>query len=352
MDRMRTTAPLFISTINLSDAQQRVFQLALNSVKSENLLCEVLPTQNFRGHLVVIDLEAEQSANIFKSLRPGQVKLVISSKHKTGANLVSVLKPLKEESFKEVLTKICHKMTEQLNQSGHNQPDPDQLELSQSGLAQPELEKPPIENLPESAKPRSSIAEFMQQVILVRENKQICIIHLDEQNSLVIDSEREMLLSQMPFESVIAAELSLFEQARIETIADQRGYDDSGFSNITALSGFLWELAVKTSDSILPAEVNSETKVSLKAWPNFTRHGYRPEHLKIAALLAKQSISLQVLIEKTALDESLVQQFVNGCYAVGLLNLNSQLERKAEAKPVSQEKQTIFKRLAYKLGLA
>jgi hypothetical protein len=328
MERMRTTAPLFISTINLSDTEQRVFQVALNSIKDENLLCEVLPNQNFRGHLVVIDLEAEQSANIFKSLRPGQVKLVISSEHKTGANLVSVLKPIKEDSFKDVLMKVCHKMTAQLNQTDASQ---------ETGTSEPQ-------------KCRSNIADFMQRVIQLRENKQNGLIRLKNQTDMVIDGEREMLLSRESFESIIAADLDIFEQADIEILADKQNYDNSGYSTMTALSGFLWELAVKTSDSILPAGLASETKISLKAWPNFTRHGYRPEHLKIAALLAKQSISLNVLVEKTALEEDLVQQFINGCYAVGLLNLNSQRERKTDVKQVSQEKKTIFKRLAYKLG--
>lgn len=329
MDRMQTTAPLFISTINLSDTEQKVFQCALNSIKDENLLCEVLPNQNYRGHLVVINLEADQSANIFKSLRPGQVKLVISSEHKMGTNLVSVLKPIKEQSFKDVLMKVCHKMTEQLSQAD----EPQQVAT------------------PEPQKRVSNIANFMQQVIQLRENKQNGVIQLNNQ-SMVIDGEREMLLSHDPIENIIATDLELFEQAEIEILSDNQNYDKSGYSTITALSGFLWELAVKTTDSILPADLTSETKISLKAWPNFTRHGYRPEHLKIAALLAKQSISINVLVEKTALEVNLVQQFINGCYAVGLLNLNCQAERNPDVKQVSQEKKTIFKRLAYKLGFA
>ena len=196
----------------------------------------------------------------------------------------------------------------------------------------------------------------MQQIMQVSEHKQSCVIHMDGQHDLMIDGERQMLLSREPFEDIIASGHSVFEQANIEILPGKINQVDTGNASMTALPGFLWELAVKASESILPADLNSDTKISLKAWPNFTRHGFKPEHLKIAALLAKVPVSINEIAEKTALDQQLVQQFVNGCYAVGLLSLNTQTARETQSKPggkqVSQEKKTLFKRLAYKLGFA
>lgn len=331
---MSTPSTLYISVINLSETDQKVFQVALHLLEDEGIHCEVLPLQDERGHLVVIDMEAEHSDNILKSLKPGQVKLVMSSAHMTGTNLVSILKPIRVDSFKDVLSKVCNKMYSQLGNNVTPQKS-SATEISSQG---------------------SDFAVFMRQVMQVSEHKQSCVIHLQNRQDLMIDGERQMLLSREPFEDIINSALSTFERANIEILPGKINPVDTGNASMTALPGFLWELAVRSSESILPVELNQSTKVNLKAWPNFTRHGFKPEHLKIAALLAKQAVSIDAIAQQTALAPGLVQQFVNGCYAVGLLNLNAptsgKKQSKVENKQVSQEKKTLFKRLAYKLGFA
>jgi len=324
---MHTSTPLYISTINLSETDLKIFQVALDLIEDEGVACKVLPIQDTRGHLVVIDMDSTDSETILNSLRPGQVKLVLSPRHMKGTNLVSIKKPIRVDSFKDVLLKICNKMYGQIGTSA----------------------TPSHVTLPASP---SGFAGFMQQLIQIKNNNQYCIIHLQNRQDLVIDGERQMLLSRESFENIISSNLSLFEQAKIELLSEKLSQSDMGNTTMTALAGFLWELAVKTSESILPAGVGEESKFSLKAWPNFTRHGFKPEHLKIAALLAKQAVSINTITEKTGLEQPLVQQFVNGCYAVGLLNLNSKLTAKSQNKPVDVEKKTLMKRLAYKLGFA
>ena len=96
--------------------------------------------------------------------------------------------------------------------------------------------------------------------------------------------------------------------------------------------------------------------MKLKAWPNFTRQGFKPEHFKIAAIMARQSTSLESLCETLNLAEENVIGFINGCYVVDLLEIGKASD--LTETPASIERKSmhtysgLFKRIAARLGFA
>ncbi|HHH48777.1 MAG TPA: hypothetical protein ENK51_07820 [Gammaproteobacteria bacterium] len=90
--------------------------------------------------------------------------------------------------------------------------------------------------------------------------------------------------------------------------------------NISTLDSLLWQAGVEHSGGHLLDGHDMAQPVRLKAWPNFTRNGFRQSHFKLAAIMARQPISLKELRKEAGVARDEVVSFYNAAYAVGLID--------------------------------
>ncbi len=123
-------------------------------------------------------------------------------------------------------------------------------------------------------------------------------------------------------------------------------------SAINGLENLLWEAGLACDDG-LPEGIESDSRIQLKAWPNFTRHGFHPEHFKIAALLAQRAASHDELLQQPGISAAGICSFIQACHAVGLIveasHAPTAVRQRSSRTP---ERKGILNRIAQRLGIA
>jgi len=93
---------------------------------------------------------------------------------------------------------------------------------------------------------------------------------------------------------------------------------------MSSVTESLWENA-----SYVPLKANLKNKFyKIKHWPNFGFSEYKPEYVRLSALLAYQTFTKAELIEVTAYDEHYINHFLNAAYLLQLLDVQESTKRK------------------------
>ena len=89
----------------------------------------------------------------------------------------------------------------------------------------------------------------------------------------------------------------------------------------------------------------------MRAWPNFTRNDFRAQHLKLAAVLARQATRLDQLSAMTQVPLYDIANFYNAAYAVDLIDTNiHQTPQNQPQKTVTTQMKSLFNRIAQRLS--
>ncbi len=331
---------LNISALHLGETEQKILHVAVRMLQEEDVSCQLLGESDCTGHLVVLDMASEQAAETLQKLRPGQVKILLADEQRSDKNLVSLAKPVHVETLRFVLGRVCNQLILHLQKTYDEIIQPAEFSNSHEvNEAQDEYEED---------------SSLLMVMLEAREQKKCVKIEEAGMPAIYIDGNKSTIASQMDYDHVLEVGLhneqhhlhsSEFAEKDVDTTADD--------ISLSSLDNFLWELTLKSSENILPDDIDLDTPIKLKAWPNFTRHGFHPDNFKIAALLARQPNSQRNLIETTGLDETVISRFINSCYAVGLIEAQRDVAVEPVAeKQISQERSGLFHRLAMKLGIA
>ena len=173
------------------------------------------------------------------------------------------------------------------------------------------------------------------------------IIILHETRQMLVGKNYRHLyaIAAMPFQSEEVT-ISYIEEDISEVADDNR--------TLKAIEPFLWKLAVRTSRGRVPKGTSFNIPIRLLRWPNFTRTSVTPHALRIAALWAKQPMSLSNTAEVLAIPLHFVFIFYSAALSLDLVSIASNtVEKKPEVSPVKQHKhRSIFQFLLKKMRSA
>ena len=286
---MAQKTELKISALGLDATGQRVLDVVLGLLREEGVPCRLLSANDPSGHLVIVDREAADGERWLADLTPGQVKLVLGGAPVQGRNLAFLAKPFNVGALRDMLLRIVRQMRAQLQ------------------AAQP----------PRASAGRPTAPGLLAALRQARDRGQALQVLCNGKTLLHVSGATRACA----FAAGQSVETLL---AQAEALAFQP-LDDVAFRQATqgltlgALDALIWQCALASDAENLPAGLDDDTPVRLKAWPNFTRQGFRTDFFRIAAVLARQPASCTALVESTGLSRNCVRAFLHACEAVDLL---------------------------------
>ena len=279
---------LKISALGLDTTEHRMLDVVLGLLRDEGVPCTLLAANDPSGHLVIVDREAAEAEQWLTRLAPGQVKLVLGGVPVQGRNLAFLAKPFNVGALRDMLMRIVRPMREQL-QAAPKRQDTD-------------------------AGPSSVLLDALREA---RETGQaLCVQRHGQPLVYVCGAARACAF--VPGHDAESL-LTLREPLAFHPLDDLAYRQATQGLAVSALDALIWQCALQNESEGLPRGLEEDTPVRLKAWPNFTRQGFRNDFFRIAAVLARQPASCAELVKTTGLPRASVAGFLLACDAVGLL---------------------------------
>jgi hypothetical protein len=97
------------------------------------------------------------------------------------------------------------------------------------------------------------------------------------------------------------------------------------------LDALRWQLTTSLSHGTLLPSIAGRRKFHLAHWPDLGALGCKASHVRIAALLVARECSVMEISYATGLHAEEVIAFLNGCYVVGCLSLETRLVQRTTA---------------------
>ncbi len=335
---MSHQAELRISPLGLDATGRKVLQVVTNLLTEEDgITCRLLADGDAGGHLVILDMESPDGRRAFPALGAGQVKLLLGGPPASGRNIAHLAKPVQVGALRELMSRICRRMQAQLDASFHD-------------LQAPEV--PPSPSAPAAA----PATDLLARLRTARREGSLLAVRVKGQDLLLVSGAARAcaFLVEDGETRLFAAAPADIEIREIDTAAFEAA---AGTTALGALDNLLWQCAVHAAPDRLPPGIDEQTPVRLRAWPNFTRQGFRNDYFRIAATLARQPASCAQLIEATGFDRRSVVGFLTACEAVELLVvLPPEGADAAKVTPLhgraGTRRRGLLARLAERLGLA
>ncbi len=331
---MSVKTPLLVSPCGLNEVDHKVFRVAINLLAGEGIACRLLPVNDCNGHVLVVDTSFANSDAILNKARKGQVRLLLSNDRVAGKNLVSIEKPVRVAAVMDLLTTLSRHLQTQIQASGV--PAPGQQVVSA-----------PAENL-------SGIENTLFHILYhAKRNPQRLRIINDGLPDLLVNSFNGTVATSADHGTLESILRIPYNRCEVNEVSETTLARLSKGLELMALDGVLWQAGILCSRGQLLTGHKTDVPIRLKIWPNFTRHGFRPKYFRIAAILARQAVSLDELRRLTGVAAEDIADFYNAAYAVGLI------ERRKTARPrhdvyepqaINQERKSLIQRLATRLG--
>lgn len=318
-----------IAPVGLDTQDRLVVNTATKLLSYDGIAYHVFEGEPAKAHLLILDDESAEGKYALKHSRPGQVKLVVSTKPAAAKNIIGMPRPVDLGLLKSVLKKLYAKMQNQL--------------AAQQAAVNSNAQSQPAEAL---------TASLFNILLEAKTQKQILHVQSKELPDLFIDGRNHCLAT-----TANDAQLNLLIKSPAAAFAITRMNPDSfavhsNELSIQSLYNLLWLAGIKCSDGKLLAGHKLETPFHLRAWPNFTRNSFIPEHLKLAAVLAKQSVNLVHLAELTQVALTEVINFYNAAFAVDLIEYRTDAGAAAAPAPArNPAKQGLLAKIAQRLNL-
>ncbi len=284
--------PILISPVLLDETEKKILNEVAEALVTEGIDCAVLNDNDIRGHIVIIETQHEQHHDILNQLRPGQTKILFSSEFYSDKNIVSIVKPTSVFSLKKLIYTISLKIRH-LNVDDNK-----------------------TTNLPQYTSKESSIFHVL---LNAKVDKKLLSLSSDNHPNLYVDGISNTIVSSAQhseMEDILNKSLDGF---KIDSISNDELAAFSVGLNVSSLDSKLWVSAVTWSNGELLDGHCDDKAFTLKEWPHFLRNGFKTDYVKIAAILARQSCSINDLEKSTNISRTDIINFYNAAFAVGLI---------------------------------
>lgn len=321
-----------IAVTTLSEEDSKIISSALQMLADAGKKF----TTSLRGiidaHLLVIDADTEQGDHALQSSTAGQVKLLLATSPASGKNIVAVKKPIEIQSLKLLLEKLFDKMHDQLVRTTMMQVQTEhKVEIQQS----------------------TSCKTMLQVLLAAKNNKTVLRICSTQFPDVFIDGTNNSMASTIPQTEVVGFVKQPLDNVVVDQLKSSEFAVHSNKMNIQSLHNTLWVAAIECSNGQLLPDNSLDIPIKLRAWPNFTRNSFKPEYLQLAAILAKQAITLSQLQQLSGVPLKEIINFYNAAHAVDLIDkVEKDTNEPAATKPaISAQKKGLLVKIALRLGL-
>lgn len=312
--------------------------------------------QEFQSNVVLVDLESTDGQTFWKE-RPSGTLMIAYARENTVQAEHFVQKPVRVSPFVETLKHLSAKLN-----GG---------EATATLAARPVVkastpEPAPAKTPPESTPPFSGLEDplyYPDRYLsgLLRQAKEAgnpthyVIAGIEH---LYYDPVKNLCYCSFPRFNQIASSKKLLycspaKQVTQEAISPEALAEKAQAPQFTAhpLDSMLWFLGLCASQGRLIEGHPRTAPVRLKQFPNFALLPHEPLHMKMAAFMLKNTVSLKTVADQTGIGLSRVVDFFNACYLIGLIHAEAETAdekmRKRSNNPA--DRQNLFKNILNRL---
>lgn len=328
---MQLNFEISVSATSLLEQDQVALNTAVKLLRLDGKSFQIFDNLQ-AAHLVIIDGDTDQGTRILTQSRPGQVKLVFSNQQQAGKNVITLKKPVSLNRLKDVMARLFEKMQAQL---GTHNTRPTRVGVN-------------------SVRTESLLTETLFHVLFTaKENRDVLHLSNPDFADIFIDGVNRSLATSNSHEQIRDFIRLPIQNIVVNKMAINSFAVHSSELNISSLYNMLWEAALECSHGQLIPGLTAETPIRLRAWPNFTRNGFKPEHLKLAAVMAQQPVKISQLESLTSVPFESIVNFCNAAWAVDLLDkVSNENVMPIKRKKPSTAKKSLLSKIADRLGFS
>jgi len=322
-----------ISSLGLTDIDQQVLQVASKILAEEN--CRFMLSNNCDAsvNIVIIDHDHLQSHDFLTQVNNEQITILYTNEDIKRKNLVALQKPVRVNTLKDVLLKAyLHLRAQQQYTNKARTSEENAAGNSMTSTAN-------TENL-------------FHLLLKTKQNRECLRINYPEQITLLINAVDRAAATNMDSANLHKLFDYPLENCDNHNISPETFNQQDPSFKLHTLDNLLWLAALHlSSGELLPGHC-TDTPVRLKAWPNFTRQGFKPVYFKLATMLARKSMSLCELAEQTKTSITDVINFYNAAFAIDLIETNNAVSNMPKRKTMKNtNKSTLLDMLAKRLRI-
>lgn len=137
----------------------------------------------------------------------------------------------------------------------------------------------------------------------------------------VIPATRQVLLAQPLDDTVLARLMAPVLSVDVRQLHETHAAElIAAGTEAHSADVLLWKLGLRVPHDQLHPDLSADGLFSLRRWPDFGRLPHRSEHLRLAARLARQEMSLADLGAQSGVEAAQIRPFINACALCDLLN--------------------------------
>lgn len=341
---------LAISFVGLEGTDFSVLKVATNLLTTRDGLQIVLHENNFSdSNILIIDIDKEAGKQAYKNFEYGKnhTLLVICENSLNDQRHYVLRKPVRVQTLRDAIFDIYNELFNKLNKN-----------VGSNVAKVATSEAPAAATLPAQTVLNNSVLKandilFFNLLELVQQ-QQCAQLFCSPFPPLFINAPKKLVATSSSREVLRKITRNQSNKLNNTKLLDSDFEVLSRGQLMLPLEHLLWSSALYGSNGILMKELTEDTMLQLKAWPNFSRLEFEPEHMKLTSLLSSMPMSVKQVHARTQLALPVIIGFFNAIHATGLTVIRqaNQADKKVENKPVSSIKQGLLNKIAQRLKIS
>jgi hypothetical protein len=328
--RKLTMPHVSISHIELSNTDHSVLKVVIGLLAKNGVKAEILDKSDTTGSVMIVDIDTPVGKTFYETFTDRKRALLLLTHETVNDQRHIVLKkPVRVQTLRDVLLDVS------VN-TGSTPTSPSKNKTADTTEATVKV------NFKET---------LFFTLLKAKQEKQITQIFCPPYSPLFVNPEKGIIATTASREILRKITRNQTGPVKDTKVSDADFEILSKGQLIIPLENILWSAALYGSQGQLVAGHTADMPVQMKAWPNFSRLEFEPEHMKMTTIMTSSPLTLKQLAEKTKVPWEKVVGFYNAAMATGLIILNP------TNLPITTTKSTVaksglFSKIAQRLKIA
>lgn len=319
-----------ISHVELSNTDHSVLKVVIGLLAKNGIKADVLDKSDMAGNVTIVDIDTPAGKAFYEKFTARNHSLLLLTSETVNDHRHMILKkPVRVQTLRDVLTDICIDV-------GSTPTSPSKNKEKNTATATIKI------NFQET---------LFFTLLKAKQDKQVMQIFCPPYSPLFVNPAKGIIATSASRNILRKITRNQTGPVKGTKISDADFEILSKGQLIIPLENILWSAALYGSQDQLIEGHSADMLVQMKAWPNFSRLEFEPEHMKMATFMTSAPLTLKQLAEKSKVSWEKVVGFYNATAATGLIIANPTNLPKATTTKIAA-KAGLFSKIAQRLKIA
>jgi len=298
-----------LSVVGLSVQEGTVVNVAANLLAALEHRVQVLQADDASGDIVLLDPASEKGRAALGNLDDGQRAILFVDNEAQHNSHPSLVRPVRVQTLSDVLTDLVARLP------ARSVPRP---AVSTAATAKPATAKPATAATTASAVPLP-VNLFYLLVDAMLNQSLMSVKCINSDSTVLIHGPTKSVYTRLDGMTLEKMSQQGPDNLQAQKLSESDFMQASRGMSLTRLHDVIWLAERHGSQGIVLPGHSLDVPVRLKVWPKFNSRHVRPEYLKLAALLARQPLTLHALAESSGVALAQVIDFYNASVVFGAI---------------------------------